>query len=540
MGRGLTVDASTGSASPARTLAGEQAALRRIATLVARNATPAEVFAVVAEEVSSLLDGMLIESVRCEAGRDVTSVGVWGEHPFELGDRWTLDGPSVIGAVLDSNAPARIDDYSELPGNIAALVREAGIRSVVGAPVVVEGRTWGVITACRRGPDVLPPETEARLAGFTELVAPAISSTEARDRLRRLADEQAALRRVATLVARQASPAEVFAAVAEEVCETLSLPLVVMGSYEPDDVLAIFAAAGAHEPFRVGARMPLDPGVSLRVRETGRPAKVDYGELPGVIADTARQGGFRVGLGVPIVVDGAIWGCIATASTDTQQLPDDAETWFTGFVELIAIAISNAEARDDLQRLADEQAALRRVATLVAEGARPDEVFAAVAHEVGDLIGVPAISMVRFELDETSTAIAVWGDENPFGVGATFEPWPGVMLTVRRTGRPARLEDFADSTGPTTARLQAARIHSGFGVPINVEGRVWGTIIALATGGASLPAGIEERLSSFTELVATAIANTQARDDVRRLADEQAALRRVATLVAQGVEPRAV
>ena len=107
--------------------------------------------------------------------------------------------------------------------------------------------------------------------------------------------------------------------------------------------------------------------------------------------------------------------------------------------------------------------------------------FAAVAAEVAQLLDAPAISMVRFEADETSTAIAVWGDENPFGVGATFEPWPGVMLQVRQTGRPARLEDFAYSTGPTTARLQVARIHSGVGVPINVDGRVWGTVIALAT-----------------------------------------------------------
>src|SRR5262249_50912580 len=159
----------------------------------------------------------------------------------------------------------------------------------------------------------------------------------------------------------------------------------------------------------------------------------------------------------------------------------------TSFTELVGTAISNAEARDGLRHLADEQAALRRVAVLVAGGSSPSEVFAAVAEEVAHLLEGPAISMVRFEPDQTSTPLAVWGDENPFGVGATFEPWPGVMLQVRQTGRSARLEDFAHSTGPTTARLQEARIHSGVGVPINVEGRVWGTIIAFATGGDSLP-----------------------------------------------------
>ncbi|HEY9498445.1 MAG TPA: GAF domain-containing protein [Terrimesophilobacter sp.] len=358
--------------------------------------------------------------------------------------------------------------------------------------------------------------------------------------LHRIAEEQAALRRVATLVAHQALPAEVFATVAEEVQQALDLPLIVMARYEPDDTIVVLGATGEDHPFRPGARFPLDPGVSLLVRETGRPARVEYEGLPGAIAKAARQGGFRAALGVPIVVDGAVWGAIAAVSTDEQPLPNDTEARLVEFTELVGTAIANAEAHEGLRRLVDEQAALRRVAVLVAGGAPPDEVFAAVAHEVAHLLDVPAISMVRFERDETATAIAVWGDENPFGVGAVFQPWPGVMLQVRQTGRPARLEDFAYSTGPTTARLQAARIHSGVGVPITVEGRVWGTIIALATGGESLPIGIEERLSSFTELVATAIANTEARDDLRRLVDEQAALRRVATLVAQGAVPRAV
>ena len=342
------------------------------------------------------------------------------------------------------------------------------------------------------------------------------------------------------MVARQASPEQVFATVAEEVQQTLDLPLIVMARYEADDTIVVLGATGEDHPFSPGTRFPLDPGVSLLVRETGRPARVDYGELTGSIAEAARHGGFRTALGVPIVVDGEIWGAIAAVSTGEQPLPDDAEDRLVEFTELVGTAISNAEAHEGLRRLVDEQAALRRVAVLVAGGAPPDEVFAAVAQEVAHLLDAPAISMVRFEPDETSTAIAVWGDENPFGVGATFEPWPGVMLQVRQTGQPARLEDFAFSTGPTTARLQAARIHSGVGVPINVEGRAWGTIIALATGGESLPLGIEERLSSFTELVATAIANTEARDDLRRLVDEQAALRRVATLVAQGAAPRAV
>jgi PAS domain S-box-containing protein len=360
--------------------------------------------------------------------------------------------------------------------------------------------------------------------------------------LRRLADEQGALSRVATLVARGAEAAEVFARVAEEVAHVLDAPLIGMARFEPDGSSTLIGTWGSGDPLFVpGLRLPPHPGLWADVRTTGRPARVEsYASLSGEIAAELVAGGMQTGFGVPIVVNDTLWGVISALGTNDKPLSEDVEDRLTSFTALIATALSNTQALDDLQRLAAEQAALRRVAVLVAEGAPPDEVFAAVAQEVARLLDVPAISMVRFEPDETSIAIAVWGDENPFGVGATFEPWPGVMLQVRQTGRPARLEDYAYSTGPTTARLLAARIHSGAGVPISVDGRVWGTIIALATGGESLPAGIETRLSAFTELVATAIANTEARDDVRRLADEQAALRRVATQVAQGAEPRAV
>ncbi len=92
-----------------------------------------------------------------------------------------------------------------------------GIRSAVGSPILVEGSLWGAILAGSTLEEPLPADTEARLASFTELVATAIANTNSRAALGRLAEEQAALRRVATLVARATPPAQVFAAVAEEV-----------------------------------------------------------------------------------------------------------------------------------------------------------------------------------------------------------------------------------------------------------------------------------------------------------------------------------
>src|SRR5207244_9081838 len=104
--------------------------------------------------------------------------------------------------------------------------------------------------------------------------------------------------------------------------------------------------------------------------------------LPGTVAEAARSAGIVGGIGAPIVVDGSTWGVIAAPATRTHAIPEGAEVALSHFTELVATAISNLQARDDLRSLADEQAALRRVATLVAEGTTAEELFAGVAGEV--------------------------------------------------------------------------------------------------------------------------------------------------------------
>src|SRR6202043_2496662 len=144
-------------------------------------------------------------------------------------------------------------------GPLGAAAREAGIRSAAGTPIIVEGRLWGAIFAGSILEQPLPPDTEARLASFTELVATAIANAESRFALARLAEEQAALRRVATLVARGTAPEEVFAAVASEVGQLLPAGYAHLGRYEPDRTLTTVAAWGAATVgFPVGSRRILE------------------------------------------------------------------------------------------------------------------------------------------------------------------------------------------------------------------------------------------------------------------------------------------
>jgi signal transduction histidine kinase len=172
---------------------------------------------------------------------------------------------------------------------------------------------------------------------------------------------------------------------------------------------------------------------------------------------------------------------------------------------------------EELRLLAEEQAALRRVATLVARGTRPEEVFAAVLEEIGRLLPVDLASMGRYESDGALTFVAAWGTAREHLPVGSRRMLSGKNLgtIVFETGRSARIDNYADSaSGPIGAAVREAGVNSSLATPIMVEGRLWGVISAGSTVKQPLPADTEARLASFTELVATAISNSEARTEL--------------------------
>src|SRR5262249_11192480 len=152
--------------------------------------------------------------------------------------------------------PARTDDYSTATDPLSISLREAGVKSVVGSPIVVEGRLWGLVTV-RSNEGPLPTGTEERLASFTELVATAIANADARDALALLADEQAVLRRVATVVADGAGADIVFPVVASEVERLLAADVSAVVRFEEDGLATVLGDVGG--PYVSGMRVSLDP-----------------------------------------------------------------------------------------------------------------------------------------------------------------------------------------------------------------------------------------------------------------------------------------
>jgi GAF domain-containing protein len=303
------------------------------------------------------------------------------------------------------------------------------------------------------------------------------------DELHVLAEEQAALRRVATLVARGAAPEEVFAAVTEEVGRLLAVDIAYMGRYEPDGAITTVASWGsAVDRFPVGPRRMLGGrNVSTLVFDTGRPARMDsYADASGTVGAGGRESGFHSSVGTPILVEGRLWGVMGAGSNLDQPMRSDTEARLARFTELLATAIANAESRARLAWLAEEQAALRRVATLVARGAAPEEVFAAVTGEIGQLLPVDLADMGRYESDGTVTYVGAWGkaiDYFPVGTRLLLGG-KNLSTLVAETGRSARIDSYADASGPIGVASHDMGVRSAVATPIIVEGRLWGVMAA--------------------------------------------------------------
>ncbi|GAB3847179.1 hypothetical protein GCM10027610_066570 [Dactylosporangium cerinum] len=159
-----------------------QAALWRVAMLVGRGAPQAEVFDAVATELGQLAGADGASIVRNESDGTATVVAGWGRSGavIPVGANVSLEGHSVTALVSRTGRSARMDSYADAPGQLAAILREQGIRSTVGAPIVVEGRVWGVVTASMSRDEPLAPDAEVRLAYSTELLAAVIANAQAR------------------------------------------------------------------------------------------------------------------------------------------------------------------------------------------------------------------------------------------------------------------------------------------------------------------------------------------------------------------------
>jgi signal transduction histidine kinase len=213
-------------------------------------------------------------------------------------------------------------------------------------------------------------------------------------------------------------------------------------------------------------------------------------------------------------------------------VPSEAQNWAAIIVFLVVAVSANtvaglararADEADQRRReadrafararvLAEQQAALRRVATLVARGSAPSEVFSSVAVELARCLGVCVATLIRYQADGTSIVLAAHDEAGlpKMPVGERFAvEGENVAAMVLDTGRAARIDNHDNAWGPAAARIRELGLRSGVGAPIAVGGRLWGAAIVSSSRSEPLPVDTEARIEDFADLVATAIANAE-------------------------------
>jgi len=279
------------------------------------------------------------------------------------------------------------------------------------------------------------------------------------------------------------------------------------------------------------ACIALETGVALvlKLLDPGNAFGVLY--LIGVLIIAT---GWNVGIAVATAVVSALAYDYLREWPGVREVLTEVEDWVVIFVFIVAALVAHllarvartraadaeerrqeAEAsREELRILAEQQAALRRVATLVAGGVPASEIFPAVAHELAESLGVANAALWRYESDGTATLVAARDDPLQVGEMPVGSRWPleseNIAAMVADSGQPARMDSHDTAVGDVAALIRGLGLGGGVGAPIIVESRLWGVAVVGCGPTEQLPPDAEQRVGEFTELVATAIANAEA------------------------------
>jgi len=372
----------------------------------------------------------------------------------------------------------------------------------------------------------------------------------------RAAQERAALQRVAALVAQGTPPASVFEAVTTELRTLLSVAGCMLGRYEPDGSVTLLSDS-------VDIGTGLAPGTVLRyaagtagakVRDSAEPVLDDDPTgLPSPLREEVYRLGTTEAIKVPVMVDGQVWGYLAASWRDTA--PPEVESRLARFTELVTMAINNADgrarldaSRERLAEYAEEEAALRRVATTVAASAPTTEVFDVVTAELRRLLHIESAVLQRFEDDGTATVVAICDPQDLIADGGSarsrVSTENGNLVTkVRRSGRAELLGSYDDESSLITTDLGGAGVLGAVGVPVKVAGRQWG--MAAVAWRRPVTRDLKSRLTEFTELLSIAIGNADSRERLaasrlRVIAAADQARQRIERDLHDGVQQRLV
>lgn len=288
--------------------------------------------------------------------------------------------------------------------------------------------------------------------------------------------------------------------------------------------------------------------LALVVRPTARPVGLGIVVAAGFIAaeavailalkQVAPENAFGAILLLGVLVVSAGWGfglaiatSLASAAVYVYFHLEDAGSLFPalaifltlGLLTNVLVGQARLRAAEAEQRrrhadvLADQQAALRRVATLVARAAEPAEVFSVAIRELAHSIGVDHVTLLRFEPDERGVILAAHDQPGQRGLAAGERlslAGDNISTRILQSGSPARIDDYSIAKGPIATRLQELGVRSGVGVPLIIGGAVRGALLVGSRAPQAFSTQLEAHIGDFADLISTAIANAETRAEL--------------------------
>jgi signal transduction histidine kinase len=351
----------------------------------------------------------------------------------------------------------------------------------------------------------IDPSAEVFMPGTTARRPHVADPTSANEDAPLTGADRAALGRIAELVAGGAEEQVLFTAAAAEIGGLVGADRSWLVRFDRDAAVVVAAHGVEAVPEE---RWSLTRDLR-RLRDAGQGLRFVLSSPSNTFPGGLAADGLQHAVGVPITVQGRVWGAAIVAVLRDEPFPADAEPRMTLLARIVATPLAGARHRADFERLAREQAALRRVAALVERRVEPDVVFEAVATETATVLERPA-SLLRYE-EEGIYSIRAMSD-GPLGVGLRVVYDPGcIAWRVQRSGTCERIDDYTEV--PTAKFAHEIGLHAIVGAPINVDGTLWGVLTAMSFDGPA-PVGTEIMLAQFASLCAAALANATTRPEL--------------------------
>ena len=435
-------------------------------------------------------------------------------------------GQGATGWVLRTRQTFHTSDYARDPRISETLIPEihqAGIRGVLAVPVLLQDEVVGVLYAFWSAPVDVPDEHVSLATDLARVVAVAVANArlyqEARDR----EAEARALFEVGRLISSTLDPDRVFDRIVERVLELMNVRACGIFRLDSDGLLRYARGAGLSQAFVREMVVVAGDGTSGRSVAERRPvwtADILAGETvrDEAVRDLVEREGYRAVLSVPILTQGAPFGCLATYWWEPHE-PTGAEVQsLTSLATLAAVAIENARLYDATRRQVERLERLNHVNRAVSASLRLDDVLDEIARAAGTLCDAPlATFWLADEVQRTLVRRALHGPPEirarlpmqlAFGQGGV-----GVVAEQRQ----ARLNVPVEGDTQIVARdaLLAQGVRTFSGLPVMLGNRLLGVLAVSGRGGRPLGEADEALLQALVGQAAVAIENARLYEDAR-------------------------